>query len=379
MVQGPRSRYSTAPRTPEIRPRMMILEGTDQSPGLKFLFSLACVVVIVFGLRYAAPILLPSALALFLAVLSLPIMVWLRNHRVPKASAIVIPVFLNIALVGLLITLASQSFSELQRELPRYINTLEQLQAAWFEAIEARTDVAVTNYLTMELIDPGAVVGFARGAVGRIAQFVSMTFLVFLIMAFMLSEATVFPDKFHYITGDSTAEEDRLTKVVTEVQTYLGIKTVVSLATGVILGGWAYVMGLDFPILLGLVAFLLNYIPTVGSILAAIPAVLLSVILVGTVGHALVVTLGYVVVNTVFGNILEPNLMGRRLGLSTLVVILSLLFWGWAWGPLGALLSVPLTVIVKIWLENTTDLRWVAILLDKAPPSMATAGRDAGD
>lgn len=358
---------------------MTILEGTDQSPGLKFLFSLACVVVIVFGLRYAAPILLPSALALFLAVLSLPVMIWLRNHRVPKASAIIIPVLLNVALVGLLITLASQSVSELQRELPRYLNTLEQLQVSWFEAIEARTDVVVSDYLTMELVDPGAVIGLARGALGRIAQFVSMTFLVFLIMAFMLSEFTVFPDKFHYITGDSTAEEDRLAKVVTEVQTYLGIKTVISLATGMILGGWAYFMGLDFPILLGMVAFLLNYVPTVGSIIAAIPAVLLSVILVGTVGHALLVALGYVVVNTVFGNIIEPNLMGRRLGLSTLVVILSLLFWGWAWGPLGALLSVPLTVIVKIWLENTTDLRWVAILLDKSPPSMATAGGDGGD
>jgi predicted PurR-regulated permease PerM len=122
-----------------------------------------------------------------------------------------------------------------------------------------------------------------------------------------------------------------------------------------------------------LIAFLLNYIPTVGSIIAAIPAVLLSLILVGTAGHAVLVTLGYVVVNTLFGNILEPNLMGRRLGLSTLVVILSLLFWGWAWGPLGALLSVPLTVVVKIWLENTHDLKWVAILLDKAPPPVAVA------
>ncbi|MDH3208158.1 MAG: AI-2E family transporter, partial [Gemmatimonadota bacterium] len=127
-----------------------------------------------------------------------------------------------------------------------------------------------------------------------------------------------------------------------------------------------------------LIAFLLNYVPTVGSIIAAVPAVLLSVILVGTVGHALLVALGYVVVNTVFGNIIEPNLMGRRLGLSTLVVILSLLFWGWTWGPLGALLSVPLTVIVKIWLENTTDLRWVAILLDKSAP-VATVGVESGD
>lgn len=357
----------------------MILDRTDQNPGAQFLFSLACLVVIVYGLKFAAPILLPSALALFLAVLSLPIMIWLRNHKVPKASAIIIPVFLNVAVVVLLILVASQSVSQLQRELPTYLNTLTQLQASWTEALEARTDIVVAEYLTMELIDPGAVIGFARGAVGRIAQVLSMTFLVFLIMAFMLSEATVFPDKFHFITGDAAADEDRLAKVVTEVQTYLGIKTAISLATGLLLGGWSYVMGLDFPILLGLIAFLLNYVPTVGSIIAAIPAMLLSVILIGTVTHALLVTLGYVVVNTVFGNIIEPNLMGRRLGLSTLVVILSLLFWGWAWGPLGALLSVPLTVIMKIWLENTTDLRWVAILLDKAPPPAATATATGGE
>ena len=347
------------------------------TPGAQVLFSLACFVVIVFGLRAAAPILLPSALALFLAVLSFPVMFWLRSHRVPKASAVIIPVLLNVAVVGLLIMVASQSISQLQRELPTYLNTLTQLQNDWMQQIETRTDLALSDYLTVEVIDPGAVIGFARGAVGRIAQLLSMTFLVFLIMAFMLSEATVFPEKFRFLTQDSGIEDDRLAKIVSEVQTYLGIKTVISLTTGVILGSWAYAMGLDFPVLLGLAAFLLNYIPTVGSIIAAIPAVLLSVILYGTLGHALLVTVGYVTVNTVFGNIIEPSLMGRRLGLSTLVVMLSLLFWGWAWGPLGALLSVPLTVIVKIWLENTTDLRWVAILLDKSAPQPSTA--EAGD
>jgi len=357
----------------------MILERTDQNPGAKFLFSMACLVVIVYGLKYAASILLPAALALFLAILSLPIMIWLRRHRVPKASAIIIPVILNVAVVGLLILVASQSVSELQRALPTYLSTLDQLQTSWVESLEARTDIIVSEYVNMDLIDPGAVIGVARGAVGRIAQFLSMTFLVFLIMAFMLSEATVFPDKFHYLTGDSSPDEDRLAKVVTEVQTYLGIKTAISLATGLVLGAWAYVMGLDFPVLLGLTAFLLNYIPTVGSIIAALPAVLLSIILVGSAAHALLVAMGYVIVNTLFGNILEPNLMGRRLGLSTLVVILSLLFWGWAWGPLGALLSVPLTVVVKIWLENTTDLRWVAILLDKEAPPVAPAMGEAGD
>jgi len=200
---------------------------------------------------------------------------------------------------------------------------------------------------------------------------------VFLIMAFMLSEATVFPKKFRYILGVRGGDEDRFTKIATEIQSYLGIKTVVSLATGLALGIWAYAWDLDFPVLLGMIAFFLNYIPTVGSIIAAIPAVLLSVILYGTLGHAIVVAGGYIFVNMVVGNIIEPRWMGRSLGLSTLVVILSLLFWGWAWGPLGALLSVPLTVGVKILLENTEDLRWAAILLDKGPPPDTTSVSDS--
>ena len=360
----------------------MILDRMDQHPGLRVLFSMACVVVVVYGLRYAAPILLPSFLALFLAILSLPVMIWLRRHKVLKFTAIIVPVILNVAVVVLFILLASSRFSELQTRIPDYYDRLVELQTGWVQTLESRTDIVVADYISMELIDPAAVVAFARDTVGRIAQFLSMTFLVFLIMAFMLSEAMVFPQKFRYITGDQGNDEDRLAKVVTEVQTYLSIKTVISLLTGVVLCAWAWVMQLDFPILLGMSAFLLNYIPTVGSIIAAVPAILLSLILFGDFGHALLVTLGYVVVNTLFGNILEPNLMGRRLGLSTLVVILSLLFWGWAWGPLGALLSVPLTVIVKIWLENTTDLRWLAVFIDKSPPqppeSVAAAAAEAG-
>jgi predicted PurR-regulated permease PerM len=191
-------------------------------------------------------------------------------------------------------------------------------------------------------------------------------------MVFILSEATVFPAKFRAVLGRETGHSSRLNKMVREVQEYLGIKTVISLATGILLGVWAWFMDLDFPVLLGLVAFVLNYVPTIGSLLAAIPALLLALIQFG-VGHALLVSIGYIVVNTIFGNIIEPNLLGRRLGLSTLVVILSLLFWGWVWGPVGALLAMPLTMVVKIMLENTPDLRWVAVMLDKAPPERIIA------
>lgn len=355
----------------------MIFDGTEQNPGARFLFILACLVVVVWGIQFAAPILLPSALALFLAVLSLPIMLGLQRRGAPATLAIAVTVLVNVAVFGLLILLASQSFSQLQEQLPRYAIRLQQLQERWVSDLEQLVGLEISAYLTTDLINPPAVVDFVGSTVGRIAQFFTSTFLVFLIMIFMLGEATVFPAKFRAVLGLAEGDEDRLAKVVGEVQSYLGIKTVISLATGLILGAWAYVMQLDFPVLLGVLAFVLNYIPTVGSIIAGIPAVLLSLVLHGTLAHALVVTGGYMVVNTLFGNILEPNLMGRRLGLSTLVVILSLLFWGWAWGPLGALLSVPLTVVVKIWLENTQDLRWVAVLLDKAPPRPGVAAEAA--
>jgi predicted PurR-regulated permease PerM len=355
----------------------MIYDRSEQNPGANLLFIMACLVVVVYGMRLASAILLPSALALFLTVLSLPFMLWLRDRRIPGWIAIVLTVLMNMGVIGLFILIVSQSVSEFQTQLPRYIREFQELQVSWFAWIEARTDVAVSQYVTTDIVDPGVFIDFARGAVGRVAQLVSMTFLVFLVMAFMLSEAMVFPAKFRFISGVGARNEDRLQKVVTEVQSYLGIKTVISLATGLLLGAWAYLMELDFPVLLGLLAFLLNYVPTVGSILAAAPALFMSLILFGTLGHALGVLFGYVVVNTVFGNILEPTLMGRRLGLSTLVVILSLLFWGWAWGPLGALLSVPLTVVVKIWLENTRDLRWVAVLLDKEPPREDLSGPEA--
>jgi len=346
----------------------MIFDRSEEHPGARLLFVLACLFVVVYGLRFASAILLPAALALFLAVLSLPVMMWLRRWRMPAGLAALGTVLFIVAVFGLLILIASQSVSQLQSRLGFYARELQDLQESWMIGIEARTGLPISEYLTTALIDPAAVVDVVRGAVGRAAQFLGTTFLVLLIMALMLGEATVFPEKFRYITGDGGKSVERLTKVVAEVQSYLGIKTMISLATGMVIAAWAVVMDLDFPVLLGLVAFALNYVPTIGSIIAAVPALLLSLILYGTVGHAVLVGLGYVVVNTLFGNILEPSLMGRRLGLSTLVVVLSLLFWGWIWGPLGALLSVPLTVVVKIWLENTPDLRWVAVLLDKDPP-----------
>ena len=348
----------------------MILERMEQNPGTRFLFILALVVIVVGGLRLGAPILLPFALALFLAILTLPMVVWLQQHRVPRGVAVFLAILADVALFGLIILLASQSINDFQDTYPRYVVRVQSLWIDWSETLQESTfpgAALLATYLDLDLVVPARFFTLAGGTLTRVFSFASNAFLVFLILIFILGEATVFPAKFRAILGREQGHSSRLTKIVTEVQEYLGIKTFISLATGVLLGAWCWVLDLDFPILLGLVAFVLNYVPTIGSIIASAPAMLLGLIQFGP-GHALIVGVGYVLVNLGFGNLIEPNLLGRRLGLSTLVVILSLIFWGWVWGPVGALLAVPLTMVVKIMLENTSDLRWVSILMDKAPP-----------
>jgi predicted PurR-regulated permease PerM len=146
------------------------------------------------------------------------------------------------------------------------------------------------------------------------------------------------------------------------------IKTLISLATGVLIGIWLFILGVDFPILWGFLAFLLNYVPNVGSTIAAIPAVLLAFIQLG-LGRAVMATAGYMAVNFILDNVIETRLMGQRLGLSTLVVFLSLIFWGSLLGPVGMVLCIPLTMTLKFACENNRDTRWIAVLIGPETPT----------
>lgn len=352
-----------------------MFESMEKNPGARYLLILACLVVVVAGLKAAAPILVPFFLALFLAIVSMPVMFGLRMRRVPAPLAIFLTVALDALLFGFLVLLAGNSFGNFSERAPRYWTRLQTRMGdgvEWLREHGLVPDAYQFDGFT-GLFEPGAVVGFLQGTLQTVASLFTLTFLVALVMVFILAEATVFPFKFQAILGRSSEGRRRMTKTIKEVQAYLGIKTLVSLATGLTAGVFCWLMGLEFPVLLGIVAFVLNYIPTIGSIIAAIPAMTLALIL-QEPSWMLLVGLGYLAINTLFGNILEPNLMGRRLGLSTLVVVLSLIFWGWLWGPIGALLSVPLTMVLKIVLENTPDLRWAAILLDKVPPQARRAG-----
>ncbi len=338
------------------------METRAKLEGVSPLLTVAGLVVIVAGLRAAESLLIPFLLALFLAIICSPALVWLQRRRVPTFLAVVLVMVGLLAVLAGVGALVGGSVNDFIDSIPSYQARIESLGQSWAALLE-RMNLHLPSLHAMDYFNPSGLMGLLGTGLKGLASTLSNTVMIILTMVFMLFEATVIPVKLQVAFGVQEKTGRQLRRVVNQVQRYLAIKTLVSLGTGGAIAAWTAILGVDFPLVWGLLAFLLNYIPNIGSIIAAVPAVLFALVQLG-VGEALLVAIGYVVVNTVLGNIVEPNLMGRTLGLSTLVVFLSLVFWGWLWGPVGMLLSVPLTMIIKILLENSEDLRWVAVLLD---------------
>lgn len=330
--------------------------------GARSLFIGAAVVVVLAGLKAAQTLIIPFLLALFLAIICAPISAWLTRRRIPSWLSVLIVVIAVLAVFsgfGAIVGTSVDDFAAFASQYQPRFDGLVRSASTWLEA----HDVEAETLDVLNMLQPGKLMNMLGGVLKNIASVLSNFFLITLTMIFMLLEAATFPVKVRAAMGDRAFDVENLAHIATQVQRYLGIKTLTSMATGLLVWAWTAALGLEFAVVWGLLAFLLNYIPSIGSIVAAIPAVLLGLVQ-GGIGYALLVALGYVILNISIGNFAEPYFMGKTLGMSTLVVFLSLVFWGWMWGSIGMLLSVPLTMIIKILLENTDDLRWISVMLD---------------
>lgn len=341
--------------------------GDDASKVNRILFNLAAFVVIVAGMRAASALLVPFLLALFLAVLCATPLRWLTDHHVPRVVGVLAMVIVILTAWTVIGGLLGTAVVDLTRSDARYdqlfatrVAQIDHLVAGWME----RFGVQGYQQALSDYFEPSRLFGLLQQLVANLGQVLTNGVLIILAMVFMLLEMSGFATKVSAAFGEHDATEARegFHKVGAAIRRYVALKTVISLATGLGIAIWMAVIGVDYPILWGLLAFLLNYVPNIGSIIAAIPAVLLAWLTLG-VGTAVVAALGFLVVNVLMANIIEPRVMGYGVGLSTLVVFISLIFWGWVLGPVGMLLSVPLTVMIRIMLETNESTRWIAILL----------------
>lgn len=361
---------------------MMALNERSQG-GAQFLLMAASTIIVIGGIRFAGRLLVPFVLAAFLAILCLPAVVLLTKRKVPTVVAVLVVVLVLGGVLSGVGAIVGGSINQFTEAVPKYeqrVDALWESVEGWIENLpfeilrsEPNEDQATKP---LQMIKPGQLMGFLGTGLKGVLAALKNSFLVILTLVFMLLEATTFPTKIRLAFGGGSDTAERFSVVTGQVQRYLAIKTVTSLTTGLLVGLWVGVLGLDFAVVWGLVAFMLNYIPNIGSIVAAVPAVLLAVVQLG-LGPGLAVGIGYLVINVMIGNLVEPALLGRSLGLSTLVVFLSLVFWGWMWGTVGMLLSVPLTMMIKIFLENSEDLKWAAVLLDSGRALDARMSRDS--
>jgi AI-2 transport protein TqsA len=338
---------------------------------------LAAWVVIIAGMKASATIFVPFLLSAFIAIISAPPMAWLQRKGVPSVLAVLI-VVCGIFCIGFLITgLVGQSVTDFSQHVGLYKAKLKTLTAAvttWLSGMGVNVKALALD----EVFDPGAAMNLAASLLNSLGNVLANGFLILMTVIFMLLEAASFPTKLKAIMGPDQARRPPWKLFLNDVKRYMAIKTWVSLATGVIIAAWLFVLGVDYAILWGVLAFTLNYVPNIGSIIAAVPAILLALIQLGP-ARALGAAAGYLAVNLVMGNVIEPRFMGRGLGLSTLVVFLSLIFWGWVLGPVGMLLSVPLTITAKIALDSRDETRWLAVLLGpERAVQLSSEGKSSG-
>ena len=351
-----------------------IAGGALRSP----LVGIAALVIVIAGVKAAEELMVPFLLAAFLATIAATPVFWMSRHRVPVGVAIGVVVALLIAALVGVGAVVAQSVDAFLAELPVYRERVGDVVASAVAMLEP-LGIDLTGASPLAGFDPAQAFEMAGNTLAGFGNALSNGFLILLTVIFILAEASSFPGKLKAVLTDPERDLPHFERFADNVNRYIAIKTAVSVLTGVVIGVAMWLIGVDFPVLWGLLAFLLNYVPTIGSIIAAAPPVLLALVQLGP-WHALAVVAVFAATNIGIGNGIEPRYMGRGLGLSTLVVFLSLVFWGWMLGPVGMLLSVPLTMTAKIALEANPGTHWLALLLGPAnAPELAGAAVASAD
>lgn len=334
------------------------------SSSARAILVIAALVIIAAGIRTAADLMVPFLLSIFIATIAAPPVFWLEARKVPAALAIS---GVMIAIIGMLLGIAAliaQSGAAFSARLPFYQDRVTSMVKDLVNWI-AQFGLELNADMLLSYFNPGMALVLAGNLLKGLGGVIGDGFFILLMVIFILAEASSIPTKLRDVLANPQRDMPHFTSFAVNMNRYIAIKTSVSIATGAIVSLLLMMIGVDFPVLWGLLAFLLNFVPNIGSIIAAVPAVLLALIQLGP-GLAAATAAGYVAINIVMGNAIEPRYMGRGLGLSTLVVFLSLVIWGWLLGPVGMFLSVPLTMTAKIALEANPGTVWLAHLLGPA-------------
>ena len=341
-----------------------------QPSFLRVMLVLAATIVVLVGIHLAAPILNPIFFAIVLTLLFSPVYSWLKGRGLPAPLALLIMLVLLTVLFLGLFSILGVSISRFSERVGFYTTQLNS-QLVDLDAMIER--LGLSNVDIHEVVKPSALAGALGTVLSGVAGFLSDLFLILMIMLFLLGEGPAIMNRLRASVHEDNPQVERLTVVGQSVVRQFGLRAIVNLVTGAGVTVLLFVLGVDFPLLWGILTFFLSFVPYIGLVLAVAPAVVLALAEFG-VTRAFLVIAGVVVINILAENVLSPMMMGRGLNISPTVVFLSFIIWAWLLGGPGAFLALPITLFVAVMFDTFPETRWLASIIGVSGADTEAAG-----
>lgn len=349
--------------------------NTGNSSIIKVLVGGAGLFIIILGLKYTSSIMSPIFLAIIIAISAAPMIEWLIRKGLPNWLSLLITIVVMILVLVGMIAVIGYSVAQLVETLPNYADNLQGQQ----NSLQTTLEGLGLDASSVQNTDTNKLLGYVGTLLGGVVGVLSGVIMMLMVLIFLLIATPGFTTIFKIDFDEESPTFSRFRSLAVDLREYVGITTVINVAVGIIDAVFLFILGVDFPILWGFMAFLLGYIPSVGFWLALVPPFALAFLEFGA-AKALIVLAGYVLINGGIQNILQPKLMGSGLNLAPWVVVVSIFFWTWVLGPMGALLAIPLTMVVKeIFLEGFDDTQSLALLMDSGDPPQEPAPVDSAN
>ena len=326
---------------------------------LRVTLVLAATVVVLVGIRLGAPVLNPIFFAIVLTLLVSPIYSWLLRRGLPAPLALVLMLVILAILFGGLSFILGASIVRFSERVGFYTAELN-LQLNSLDALLER--LGLSNVDLQDVVKPSALAGALGVVLSGITGFLSDLFLILMIMLFLLGEGPAMMNRLRASVAEDNPQVQRLTTVGRSVVRQFGLRAIVNLVTGAGVTVMLFLLGVDFPLLWGILTFFLSFVPYIGLVLAVTPAVVLALAEFG-VTRAVLVIIGVIVINVLAENVLSPLMMGRGLNISPTIVFLSFIIWAWLLGGPGAFLALPITLFVAVMFDTFDETRWLSNLM----------------
>jgi len=339
-------------------------------PINQILLFWATLFIIIFFLKYTSDLIIPLLISIVLTIILLPLFNYFIQKKIPKILALFF--IICIALIPSIIL--GEYISE---EVTSFTNNFQHIRAQFDTGIEKVLQrmhlfgLNISQESLRNMIDYGNLGEIVKNLVSQTSNQFSNIFLIFFTVGFMLMESDDFSLKVTQLSKTYKKDVTDFTKIIKKIQSYFSLKVKTSLLTGISIFFVLWLYDVHYAYLWAILAFFLNFIPVIGSIIAALPPIIITLIE-QDITTTLWVTFWILFINTIVGNVLEPRIMGKGLGLTPLTIFISMTFWGWMFGPAGMILSASLTVVVQFLFSQHTETQWIALIMGEYPTSKIT-------